>query len=253
MQTILDSATTAGLLLFGRYAFPPNRFGYCGSDDHASLFAYITGEEVDGGLAELARKFEGAYPYLKLIAGANNIRDPFDPRVVEAYWLGNDYLERVAPSAFYDSLKERFAARMTNHAFSWLATGLESGSKPHHNFHVFDVYRRAGLVRDGHATIALDRMDQCRISWGRVLLVEEAAVVVQRSPLEVRSGKIALGSPQPVRLLRRIDGRGYAEGLEVGDVVSLHWDWVCERLTATKMRRLVANTRRAIANTNLTL
>ena len=28
-------------------------------------------------------------------AAANGIGDPFDPRVVEAYWLGNELLERV--------------------------------------------------------------------------------------------------------------------------------------------------------------
>ena len=52
------------------------------------------------------RGFEGAYPYLELIASENGIADPLDARVVEAYWLGNDLLEHVGPRARHDDLSE---------------------------------------------------------------------------------------------------------------------------------------------------
>ncbi len=253
MATTESSTGLSGLLLFGRYAYPPNRLGYCGANEHETLLDYLSIGRSDTGLAELARKFEGAYPYLRLIARANGIQDPFDPRVVEAYWIGNRLLEKVESSLFYSSLKERFRPRMTTREFTWLTTTLETGAKPHHNFHVFDIYRRAGLMRDGHATVALGRMDQCRISWGRIVSIEESELVVERAALELKNGKLALGRPQPIRLTRRIGGRGYAEDLRPNDTVSIHWDWVCERLSPDKLRRLVANTRRAISNTNTTL
>lgn len=253
MRTVELTSSIPGLLLFGRYAYPPNRLGYCGADEHETLFDYLSIGRADPGLAELARKFEGAYPYLRLIAGANGISDPFDQRVVEAYWIGNRLLETVEASGFYKSLQERFRPRMNAHEFSWLATTLELGAKPHHNFHVFDIYRRAGLLRDARATIALDRMDQCRISWGRVAAVEGGELIVDRPPLELQTGKLILGAPRAVRLVRRIDGRGYAEDIQPGDTVSIHWDWVCERLSDAKLRRLAANTNRAISNTNATL
>lgn len=249
----VTESAISGLLLFGRYAYPPNRLGYCGSDDHASLLEYLFVRRTDSGLAELARKFGGAYPYLKLIAAANNIRDPFDPRIVDAYWIGNSLLERVEASPLYISLKERFRSRMNAREFSWLASELERGAKPHHNFHVFDIYRRAGLMRDGKATVALDRMDQCRISWGKVLLVEDSEIVVDRRSIELHEGKLALGQPQPVRLSRIINRSADPDELRPGDMVSIHWDWMCERLSTDKLRRLVANTRRAVANTNTTL
>ncbi len=156
------------------------------------------------GLLDLATKFEGAYPYLRLIAATNGLKDPFDDRVVEAYWIGNDLLEKVGASPLYQSLKERFKPRMDSSAFQWITAGLSDGTTPHHNFHVFEVYRRAGLMRDDRAAVALDRMDQCRISWGRVTVVEGAEVVVERSPLELRDGKLGLGPPVPVRLTRRV-------------------------------------------------
>jgi len=243
----------SGLLLFARYAFPPNRLGYCGSPDHEGLFGYLTEDRADAGLRELAQKFEGAYPYLRLIAEANRQSDPFDPRVVEAYWIGNAFLARVGVSLFYESLRRRFQPRMDNRSFSTMTAALTDGTKPHHNFHVFEVYRRAGLLRDERAVIALERMDQCRISWGRVKYVEGAEVIVDRSPLVLAGGKLALGPAVPVRILRQIDGRGYLDDFRPGETVSIHWNWACDRLSIPGFRALSSATRSAIAHTNLTI
>jgi len=243
----------AGLLLFGRYAYAPNRLGYCGPGDHQSLFGYLTEGRVDEGLSQLARQFEGAYPYLRLIAHANRLDDPFDPRVVEAYWIGNALLERVGAAPFFESLKARFLPRMKATEFSWMTSILADGARPHHNFHVFDVYRRAGLLRDARAEVALDRMDQCRISWGRVLFAEGAEVVVERPPLVLQSGKIAIGTHATVRVLRHIDGRGYLDDFKPGETVSIHWNWACDRIDRRALGQLVRSTRRAIEHTNRTL
>lgn len=255
-MTSATSATTGvadGALLFGHYAFPPNRLGYCGPDDHPALFQYVTQGTSDQGLIELERRFDGAYPYLRLIAQANGIADPFDRRVVEAYWIGNEYLERVSASPFYESLGERFRPRMDARAFSWLASKLELGARPHHNFHVFEVYLRAGLVRDNRAAIGLERMDNCRISWGRVAAVDGAELVVERPALVLREGKLALTQPEPKRVTRQIDGRGFADHAQIGDYVSVHWNWVCEVLGASALRRLVRNTERYMTLANQTL
>ena len=243
----------SGLLLFARYAFPPNRLGYCGSPDHEELFGYLTEDRADAGLRQLARKFEGAYPYLRLIAEANRQSDPFDPRVVEAYWIGNAFLARVGPSLLYESLRTRFRPRMDASSFSSMTGALADGTTPHHNFHVFEIYRRAGLLRDERATVALERMDQCRISWGRVTSVEGAEVIVERPPLVLAGGKLALGPAVPMRVLRQIDGRGYLDDFRPGETVSIHWNWACDRLSAPGSQALLRATRAAIAHTNLTI
>jgi hypothetical protein len=248
-----EQRTISGALLFGRYAFPPNRLGYCGPDDHPTLFAYVSQGLTDQGLIDLERRFDGAYPYLRLIAQANGIADPFDRRVVEAYWIGNECLERVDASRFYQSLQERFQARTDARSFGWLASKLEHDARPHHNFHVFDVYLRAGLMRDERAVIGLERMDACRISWGRVSAVDGAELVVERPALILRDGKLALSEPRMVRVTRQIDGRGFADGARVGDAVSMHWDWVCEVLDPLSLRRLIQNTRRYLALSNQTI
>ncbi len=251
--------TFSGPILFGRYAFAPNRLGYCGPADHQALFEYVAHQQPDRGLLELERRFEGAYPYLKLIAHSNDIADPFDRRVVAAYWIGNPLLDRVDPAGFFQSLDERFRKRMTAQAFGWLTSKLECGARPHHNFHVFDVYTRAGrsgaggLMHDNHAAILLETMDSCRISWGTVIAVEAGELLVARQSLCLENGKILLGVAQPVRVLRQIDGCGFADDVKPGDVVSIHWNWICEVLKPAALRCLMAETRRSLALANQTI
>ena len=104
-------AVTAGPLLFARYAFPPNERGLCGPDDHAALRDYATAGVAGPGLVRLAAGFAGAWPYLELIAAASKIKDALDPRVVEAYWVGNSLLDKVRMPDYGAFLEERFRGR----------------------------------------------------------------------------------------------------------------------------------------------
>jgi len=245
--------TASGAILFGRYAFAPNRLGYCGPDDNQALLEYVASRKADAGLLEIERRFEGAFPYLRLIAEANGIPDPFDDRVVEAYWIGNSCLERVEAAGFYESLATRFKNRMDNRAFSWLSGKLVLGARPHHNFHVFDVYMRTGLMKDNHADIVVETMDACRISWGQVVDFDGPELVTLRPRLTLLAGKLTLTEPEPVRVTRQIEGLGFADQARPGTVVSIHWHWVCEELSVVKRRRLMSATQKYIQLANQTL
>ena len=244
--------TMSGALRFGRYAFPPNRLGYCGPPDHKALLEYVATGEADGGLLDLARRFDGAYPYLQLIAHANATDDPFDDRVVEAYWVGNNLLASVDAAAMHEHASERFAARMRREEFKWLATTLDV-AHPHHNFHVFEIYKRAGLHGDPGSAVALGAMDSCRVSWGTVKSGEAGQLVVERQPLALVGGKLALGAPELRSVAGQAGGLGFVDGAKPGDVVSLHWDWACEVLTPAAISQLRAVTLRYIDLTNETL
>jgi hypothetical protein len=113
---------------------------------------------------------------------------------------------------------------------------------PHGTCHVFDVYVRAGLRQDDRATIALETMDSCRISWGRVAGLEADQLVVERSPLVFGDAKLALGRPEPKRVTRQLDGLGFVEGVKEGDHVWVHWSWACQVLTPQALARLRRNT-----------
>lgn len=238
----------AGTLRFIRYGFMPNRLRYCGGDDNRTLFDYAIENVTDGGLHALLAKFTGALPYLRLIARANGIADPFDERVVEAYWIGNELLARVEVRQLYDALAERFGKQLQGRTRDLVLGKAPAGARPHHNFHVFDVHSRVGELEHSLAT-----MDQCRVSWGRVQRVEGPELVVERQPLLLAGGRLILGPPQVERVARQIDGRGFTDDASVGDWVSIHWGWACEVLTARQQAALAHYTDFHLALANQTI
>jgi Family of unknown function (DUF6390) len=243
-----SSTPLAGTLRFIRYAFMPNRLHYCGGDDNRTLFEYGLAGVSDAGLVPLVRRFTGAVPYLQLIARANALPDPFEARVVEAYWLGNDLLERVEVRRLYDALLERFGKQLQGRTWELVLGKAPAGARPHHSFHVLDVHSRVGELGD-----TLETLNDCRVSWGRVLRVEGAELVVERPPLILRDGKLALDDARPERVLRQVDGRGFADDARPGDWVSLHWGWVCEVLTERQRANLERYTRHHLAIANQTI
>jgi hypothetical protein len=239
-----------GALLFVRYAFPPNELGYCGPSDSQELLGYGTNGVVDRGLGALARQFDGAWPYLELIAGAVGIPDPLDRRVVEAYWVGNSLLDRIGTTAFGNSMEERFRRRSGQ--FSMLAEGACAGGVPHHSFHVFGVYPWVGMLGDGRKSdTALTVLDRCRIRWGQVDSVDGDTVLVRSRPLTWDGQALTLGEPVAETVTRSVGGSGFlTDPLAPGDWVSLHWDWVCDRLDARQLANLRRYSRRQLEITN---
>lgn len=244
------SSTPPGPVLFGRYAFGPNRLGYCGPDDSTALLEYAAAGIDDGGLRALARGFEGAYPYLELIAAANGVADPLDRSVVEAYWLGNGLTEAVRPAQLQRSVEQRFRARLTPSSWRWLEASLAGGARPMHAFHVLEIFPRVGLLRGGHTDDLLATIDACRIRWGRVEAVSGDALVVSAVPVELIDGKLRLGSPRPETITRWLDGRGFVDDIAPGEMVAIHWNWACDRLSSTQLGNLVAWTGLALRLAN---
>ena len=243
----------SGPVLFARYAYGPNRLGLCGPDDAPALF----GEASQGGdereIRDLALGFEGAYPYLELIARANEIPDPLDRRVVDAYWLGSPLLEAVTPNLLGESLKVRFRPKLGLPTWQWLESSAPAGSKPCHAFHVLDVFPKVGLMRSEQVDNVLKTMDSCRIRWGRVLERDGDALVVNAVPLALVDGRLTLGEPRRERISGWRDGHGFIGDVVAGDVVSIHWDWACDVLDPDAVARLIAWTRRELDIANATI
>jgi hypothetical protein len=237
-----------GMVRFIRYGFMPNRLRYCGDDENRLLFDHALEEVVDGSLKGHLQKFTGALRYLQLIARANGFADPFDPRVVDAYWIGNDLLDRVEVRQLYDSLLERFDKQLQGRTRDLVLGKAPAGARPHHSFHVLDVHSRVGELGQSLAT-----MDHCRVSWGTVVDVAGGELVVDRVPLLLEQGKLVLGRPTRERVMRQIDGRGFVDGARTGDVVSIHWGWACEVLSLAQHQRLERYTRHHLYVANRTI
>ena len=243
MAATNDQRRFAGAQLFLRYAYPPNVLGYCGPADSDTLVHYGAAGVVDTGLIQLARGFSGAWPYLELIAGATGIRDPLDRRVVEAYWVGNRLLDSVDVTTIGNSMEERFRPR-TGRGFPHLMESVLAGALPHHSFQVFCVYPWLSMLGDERVgTHALHVLDRCRIRWGQVVSVHEDQVVVRSRALRMAGPVLGFAEPD---VEKAAIAAGFGPRVSEGDWVSLHWDWVCDRLTTTALTRLRRYTARQL-------
>lgn len=226
-----------GNLLFAKYAFAPNKLRYCGPGENRAIFDYCVAQQSDQGLVELLQNFEGAFPYLKLIAKTNKIKDSFNEKVVEAYWLGNDLLNQVDISSFHNSIQERFGKKMSSDAMRWLAVKPVVGAKPHHSFHVLDVYTKTGLIRSGIKTNVLETINNCLIMWGKVKKVvsSQSPVIsldIEYNPIIMQNGKLVFGT----REIKKVKSNFIQP--EVGDRVSFHWGYICDKLDQRQLKNL---------------
>ncbi len=227
-------------MLFARYAFPPNQHGYCGPADAAGFFASGLSED-DSELRVKARDFDGAVPYLQLIAHSCSGADVLDPEVVEAYWLGSPLLDEVGGGGSVPS----------GPLFSTLESAWTAGAVAHHSFVVFAVYPWVSMLGDERRTPqALKVLDGCRIRWGRVLDVFGDQLSAESQPLSWDGQRLGYGPSRVETVRLGIDGRGLTSTVAVGDRVALHWDWVCDRISEDQQTQLEHYSQRSLTVVN---
>ncbi|MDX2381775.1 MAG: DUF6390 family protein [Acidimicrobiia bacterium] len=235
--------TVAGALRFARFAVPPNERGYCGPERTSELAAYRAEElAVDPGLPELAAGFDGAWPYLELLAGAAGSDDPLDDRVVEAYWIGNDLCRRVTSNDLGWHLVDRFGPR-AGRDVARLTAGVGHGAVPHHAFHVFNVYPWVGLLREGRGgDEPLRIIRHCHIGWGAVIDRVGDELVIDGPTVTWDGGALAIGGTE--RRAVRLDPRlaSLRAAIREGSVVAVHWGEVVDVLDPRQQWWLASTT-----------
>jgi len=241
-----------GVLRCARYAFSPNKLKYCGPDRNSELFSYISKRISDQGLVELLDDFKVMYPYLKLIADENGIKDVFDERVVEAYWIGNNLLDGVSIRGFWDELMERqkLKDKFKPKDLKWITGKVPKGAKVHHSYHVMNVWNRTGHEAKPHT---VETMDNCRISWGKIISVGRDKIKVKGQKLEYKSGKLMLKKGGVKEISWRVGDKKMVRELKTGDLVTVHWGWVCEKVNKFQVRNLEFYTKRHIKLANETI
>lgn len=238
-----------GVFLCTRYAFPPNSLHLCGPEKQADLKFYTTSSEVSEHTKVILTEFSTLYPYLQLIAGDNGIGDPFDKRVVEAYWLGNTLLQIVKKNTFITHIDDQLLMnkRMSKKEKIILNQKIIEWGLPHHAFHVLHMYARTGHTMDMHT---LHTMDACIINWGKVYEINTDSLVVVTQPLKQTDAGIVLGN-----MIKRVIQHGgkndvVVKTLHVGDWVSYHWGKLCTKLTTRQKKQLMAYTNLALQMTS---
>jgi hypothetical protein len=242
----------AGARLFARYAYSPNRLGYCGPAESAALFELAVTGATDADVTGIARRFSGAWPYAVLLAEMAGIAHPLDEAVMRAYWTGGDLLDRVDTAAYGRELIARLGVSAGQY-WTHLTADLLPEVAPTHGFHVFGVYPWSRLLPGGRAEAALQVLDSCRISWGRVVAVHGDHATVRSPRLTWNGCRLGLSEPRERRVRLMVDGRGFVADAAPGDRLATHWDWVCDRLSRAQLAELEHRTLGQLAVTNARL
>jgi uncharacterized protein DUF6390 len=236
-----------GPTLFARYAYPPNALGYCGPEDNGALLQRGAGSG-GGDLTALARAFDGAWPYLEFIAQLTG-RSPLDYEVVEAYWLGTRLLDEIDLGTHGSELLDRLRGRAG--PVARIPGAIAPDARCDHNFHCFEIYPWMGLLAAGRGG---DRprevLDRCRIRWGEVMAVDDDRVDVRYQPLSWDGKALRLGEEAVESATWAREGLRLVNGLQPGDHVALHWEWVCDRLDPHQLDDLRRSTVRQLSIVN---
>lgn len=230
--------------MFARYAYAPNALGYCGPPLGATL--------RDGSVADVraaARKFSGAWPYLRVLSRLTGIADPLDYRLVEAYWLGGGVGADVEPGRFFDELLA-IIGRQAGRYWSHLTPELAHEAAGNHCFHVFGVYPWTRFLGRGLDEHPLSVLDSCRITWATVVSRTGDAVEVSRQSLIWDGEALALAAPSSQLLDVWADGYSAVPDVSVGEEVAVHWGRLCGRLQPEQVVALAESTHRQLRVTN---
>lgn len=237
-----------GLLTCAAYAFAPNRLHFCGPEKQRDLQEYLLMQKTDQGLFDILNHFETVAPYLQLIAKENKIKDMFDSNVVDAYWVGNKLLESpsIRTYARFLEMDLQLKKKLPRTGMSNVLSKL-NGGLPYHTFHVLNIFRRTGHHAIPHT---LSTMDQCRISWGKVVEIEKKKssefgyIYIESPALEYKEDQLVLSKPQKRKVVT------FLNSLNVNNWVSVHWDIVCQKITLMQKKRLEFFTHKALQLAN---
>lgn len=216
-----------GIELNIRFATKPNELKYCGPNCASSDFAkYLKDKSNREDVEKSIGKFEALPVYLSAIAKKNNL-DFFDYRVAEAYWIGNELLNKFTVSDMKNIIDQLVQRGMPQSEAERLKSRLVPGFVPHHIFHVFfvEIGKTSGKIEP-----LFKFKETCRPSFGKVKEILEDKLIVDRIPI-VNGDKYSFGSEigTEVSYVKEFTGE-----VLVGDYVGVHWD--CAVLKLNKMQ-----------------
>jgi hypothetical protein len=235
----------SGLRLCSRYSYPPNSFSLCGPAKQKDLQWYSGTQSSDKGNGEILMQFSTLYPYLLLIAHENNIRDPFDIKVVEAYWIGNNLLEKIPQKKFAVHLTDTLdlKRKVKKKQIDTLLYKIPKGAIPFHAFHVLNVYKRTGFLDTLHT---VQTMDACIINWGKVKKISPKTFTVSTRPIIIQKQRLTFGPVRTRELMVQGNHDALAKTVSAGDWVSYHWGYFCQKLKANQLKNLIYYTQLSI-------
>lgn len=220
------------------YSLKPHELGYCGpqcvKDSKNILKKYLLGDDFPReNIVNLLNGFKGATSYYSLLAKLNNIKNIYDEKIVEAYWVGNELSNSVTTEDLKKMILYNFVGPdlLTKDKAKSIIEKIPEDIIFHHSFHVFFVSAVSGRV-----SIVRQKRDECKVSWGEVI-----DILKDRKKIRVKTKKLF---PEDKKEIKTIDlNEQFVPRIKERDLVSFHWGRVSEKLSQKKFNNLVKYTK----------
>jgi len=122
-----------------RFSIIPNKLSFCGpSNCYKTFTKHLKNNNNEQEIKDLLTKFEGLYPYLQLIAEKHNL-SPFDYKVIEAYWLGNELLDAFTNKDLKKFFPELHKRGLPSSIVEKLIKRVSKDALPMHTYNVLFV------------------------------------------------------------------------------------------------------------------
>jgi len=239
-----------GLKIAALYGFRPHTLGLCGPKEALQqqlLKKFLQGKISHYKILPVMQQFKGAYPYYELIARKNKIKNgPFNKRVVEAYWLGNELLDKVSADDLREMVIDKFSGPgllLKKEALK-KAARIPIDSKPQHSFHVLVIGSVTGSV---DFTGKTKLKDICRVGWGRIMSMKKDKLIVIYDPL-IGSKILKFGAPVRKEI---VWDKEILPSVKIGDWVSFHWNYALQILNEeniVNLHKYTQNTIRSLSS-----
>lgn len=212
------------LKLASLFSYSPNHKGYCGRDSAGDAFTQCITKGHCSTVPKELKHFIVLYPYLRTIAALTGL-SPFDYKVIEAYWIGNNLLENIQVSGYEVLLKEFTKQGVP----SWLIDSLKK-KKPKQFIpnHLFQVLHIGVGQASGSVPFDIRSINSCMIRWGKVIAEKaDSKIVISLKKLSQSKKGYKLKS---VKEVMSSEACPFFKP-KVGDLVAVHWGHVVKRLT----------------------
>lgn len=225
----------AALQFACKYSIVPNELGYCGKENAFLEFRDFIENPSEGKIAkirELLFSFYGLHSYLELIAKAGN-KKIFDFDVLEAYWLGNELLEKPSFSEIRKTILSLQEFGLPKKIAEQKAFSLPEGALPHHSMHVLHV----NFVTKKLAPI-IQNLSNCIIQWAEVKAIgpKTGGIKAKGIELKILNKKFVL-QEKPKTIENPFSLRPAK-----GEFVSVHWNNAIEILPEKQLKSLQKTT-----------
>lgn len=203
--------------LLSRFSYRPALLRQCKDKetgnalDAARLYGYILSRTGQSEAQGLLQRFPTMMPYLELIANRTG-NGAFDYAVGEAYWIGNNLLDKISFEDIQKALPN---------------SKIPQDTVPHHSLSV--------LLSGATAEI----MDKCLITWGRVKEIKEAELRVKYQALQYNNRYYFEPKEKTVGYDKRL-----LPDLKIDDMVAIHWEFAVKRLDKQETDNLITYTLR---------